>query len=102
MYLGAVTRRVFKSSDGGVDWRDLNVSFKDLSEDRVTALAVNPHAAELRSTRVPILGSSSAATEARAGATTRVATFWRGASTTSPSIRADARYTSAAEPACSR
>jgi photosystem II stability/assembly factor-like uncharacterized protein len=43
MYLGT-DARVFKSTDGGANWRDLNVSFKDLSEDRVTALAVNPHA----------------------------------------------------------
>jgi photosystem II stability/assembly factor-like uncharacterized protein len=44
MYLGTDDARVLKSTDGGANWRDLNVSLKDLSEDRVTALAVNPHA----------------------------------------------------------
>ena len=45
MYLGTDDARVFKSTDGGANWRDLNMSFRDpLSEDRVTALAVNPHA----------------------------------------------------------
>ena len=45
MYLGTDDARVFKSTDGGANWRDLNMSFGDpLSEDRVTALAVNPHA----------------------------------------------------------
>jgi photosystem II stability/assembly factor-like uncharacterized protein len=45
MYLGTDDARVYKSTDGGANWRDLNVRFRDpLSEDRVTALAVNPHA----------------------------------------------------------
>ena len=40
MYVDTGTR-VFKSTDGGTNWRDLNVSFGDQS---VTALAVNPRA----------------------------------------------------------
>jgi photosystem II stability/assembly factor-like uncharacterized protein len=39
MYLGTNDARVFKSTDGGANWRDLNVSLKG-----VTALAVNPRA----------------------------------------------------------
>ncbi len=32
MYLGTDDARVFKSTDGGANWRDLNVSFKDISQ----------------------------------------------------------------------
>ena len=41
MYVGTswLDTRVFKSTDGGTNWRDLNVSFGDRS---VNALAVNP------------------------------------------------------------
>jgi photosystem II stability/assembly factor-like uncharacterized protein len=43
MYLSTDTR-LFKSTDGGVNWRDLKVSLGDLSGNGVTALVVNPHA----------------------------------------------------------
>lgn len=95
-YRSDADTRVFKSTDGGTNWRDLNVSFGGQS---VNALAVNPQGRQqvYAGTADGLFVSSDGGESWRRY---EGGDLLARASKTSPSIRADARSTSAVVPAC--